>query len=141
MEFNATFLISAISFIIFVFIMNAIFYEPVINIIEKRKKFIEDNENEAANADTETESIKETKQKELAQVKSEAASTVTKGSEDLKQRQKIETDNFAREQKMKLEEVKKQLYFEAEESKQQLTQSAEDISRIISEKILGGKNA
>ena len=43
MEFNATFLVSAISFILFVFIMNAILYKPVIKIMEEREAFLKSN--------------------------------------------------------------------------------------------------
>ena len=47
MEFNATFLVSVISFIIFVFIMNTIFYKPVGKIISDRENLISDTLNEA----------------------------------------------------------------------------------------------
>lgn len=47
MEFNGTFLISAISFIVFVFIMNLIFYKPIEKIVNERKNFIDDNFDEA----------------------------------------------------------------------------------------------
>lgn len=43
MEFNATFLISAINFILFTIIMNKIFYKPLENIMNERQKFINDN--------------------------------------------------------------------------------------------------
>lgn len=43
MEFNATFLISAISFILFTAVMNKIFYKPLENIMNERQKFINDN--------------------------------------------------------------------------------------------------
>ena len=43
MEFNGTFLIAAISFIIFTLLMNKILYKPVSEIIEKRKLFFEEN--------------------------------------------------------------------------------------------------
>ena len=43
MEFNATFLISAISFIVFVLIMKNIFYEPIEKIINERNALIDEN--------------------------------------------------------------------------------------------------
>ena len=43
MEFDATFLIAAISFIVFVFIMNKIFYAPILNIMKARQDFVEEN--------------------------------------------------------------------------------------------------
>ena len=38
MEFNATFIVSAISFIIFVVLMNIILYAPLQKVVEERKK-------------------------------------------------------------------------------------------------------
>lgn len=43
MEFNATFLISTISFILFTIIMNFIFYKPIENIVKKRQTYIDKN--------------------------------------------------------------------------------------------------
>ena len=47
MEFNATFIASAISFIVFSIIMNAIFYKPLGNIVVQRQKFIDETLEEA----------------------------------------------------------------------------------------------
>ena len=43
MEFNAKFLVSVISFIIFTLLMNEILYKPVSKIIEERENLITDN--------------------------------------------------------------------------------------------------
>jgi len=43
MEFNATFLATIVSFVIFVFLMNKILYAPILNIMEERKNFIDEN--------------------------------------------------------------------------------------------------
>ena len=47
MEFDATFLFSIISFIVFVLIMNRIFYAPVLNIMKQRQTFVDNNFNSA----------------------------------------------------------------------------------------------
>ena len=52
MEFNATFLATIISFVLFVILMNKILYAPILNIMEQRKSFIygnysDDKKNEA----------------------------------------------------------------------------------------------
>ena len=41
MEFNATFIASAISFIVFTLIMNAVFYKPLGKVVSERQKFID----------------------------------------------------------------------------------------------------
>ena len=47
MEFNATFLIAAFSFILFVIIMNLIFYKPIEKIVNEREAFVDENFDEA----------------------------------------------------------------------------------------------
>ena len=42
MEFNATFIVAFFSFIVFIVLMNKILYKPMCNIIQKRKKYIEE---------------------------------------------------------------------------------------------------
>lgn len=43
MEFNGTFLITIISFIVFVLLMNKILYAPILSIIEERHSLIDSN--------------------------------------------------------------------------------------------------
>ena len=42
-EFNATFLVAMISFVVFMLIMNAVFYKPVLNMMRKREDFVNSN--------------------------------------------------------------------------------------------------
>ena len=42
-EFNATFLIAMLSFVVFIMIMNAIFYNPILDIMRKREEYINSN--------------------------------------------------------------------------------------------------
>lgn len=46
-EFNATFLVAMLSFVVFIMIMNAIFYRPILNIMRKRDEYINSNYDEA----------------------------------------------------------------------------------------------
>ena len=43
MEFNATFIVAFVSFIIFIIIMNQILYKPIFGIVEKRKNLVDGN--------------------------------------------------------------------------------------------------
>lgn len=141
MEFNATFLISAISFIVFVFIMNAIFYQPVIKIMDERKAFIDKNEQDVKSANTDAERISAKKEEELSKARADAKATVDEGSAKFKTENKNVLDNFSLEQKNRAETEKNQLNNEAQNSKESLKQGSEDISKIISKKILGVENA
>lgn len=70
-EFNATFIIAMLSFVVFIMIMNAIFYQPVLNIIRKRDSYINSNYEEAKNNETSAKKIdaERTSQIEATQAK------------------------------------------------------------------------
>lgn len=137
MEFNATFLVSAISFIVFVFIMNAILYKPVIKIMEEREAFLKSNFDEAEAARFETGKISDKKQSELAAARAEATSIVSDGTAKFKAENKTETDEFEKAQKSRIEEEKTVLKDEAENSKDSLNNGSSEISKIIVDKVLG----
>lgn len=140
MEFNATFLISALSFIVFVFIMNAIFYQPVMKIMEERNAFINKNEQDAMKANADSEEISKQKQNELSKARAEAKVSVDEGSEKFKTENKAVIETFAADQKHKTETEKNKLNNEAINSQQELNQSSENISKMITNKILGVEN-
>ena len=137
MEFNATFLVSAISFILFVFIMNAILYKPVIKIMEEREAFLKSNLDEAESARATTGEIAEKKQSELAAARAEAMAVVTNGTEKFKTENKAVTEEFEKAQKMRAEEEKAVLKNEADNSKEDLNKGSVEISKIIADKVLG----
>ncbi len=64
-EFNATFLISMISFAVFILIMNRIFYKPILDVIEKRQKLINENYQCAKNSHDTAEMLLKQKDERL----------------------------------------------------------------------------
>ena len=80
LEFNATFIIAMISFVVFIFIMNTIFYKPILNIIEERKKLIDSYYNDAKNFKAEAENIIQEKDNKLAETLSKAKAIISKGT-------------------------------------------------------------
>lgn len=140
MEFNATFLVSAISFIVFVFIMNTVLYRPVIKIMEERQAFLDKNEKDTEDANRQAEEFATKKEAELAKARAEAKSIVDNGTEKFKAENKAALDNYSSEQKQLTEDKKSELYNEMTSAKETLKQSSDDISRMITDKILEVKN-
>lgn len=140
MEFNATFLVSAVSFIVFVFIMNAILYKPVLKIMEERKEYLNDNEAIIAEVNKDSDTMVNKKREVLAQAKLNAAKLVSEGSEKFKSENRVITEEFAKQQRNIVEEEKNKIREEAENSKQELESNSSDLSKVITDKILGVKN-
>ncbi len=100
-EFNATFLIAMLSFVVFIMIMNTIFYKPVLNIMRKREEYIKSNyENAKQNSeqaqafDTErTEKLRETHENcrhNIRDIVDKAQRLAHKKTHDIKERVKTE---------------------------------------------------
>ena len=56
-EFNATFLVAMLSFVVFIMVMNAIFYRPILNIMRKRDEYINSNYDEAKELSEQAEKL------------------------------------------------------------------------------------
>lgn len=140
MEFNATFLITAISFIAFTFLMNVILYRPLEKIVDERKELIENNYSESENAKLKAKSILEKKAQELAQAKADAKLSVVV---QLK-RDYDESSQKLRDKKIKsvefLAEQKEQLKAQSTEIEANLSENIRNYAQMIKDKLFGGQN-
>lgn len=70
-EFNATFLVAMLSFVVFIMIMNAIFYRPILNIMRKRDEYINSNYDEAKELSEQAEKLDIKKAETIQQTQNE----------------------------------------------------------------------
>lgn len=117
MEINATILVSAISFIVFIFIMNKILYAPVIEIMEKRQNYIDENKNEANQHKQNAQKLIEDKDSKIAQAQRQSRDIVATKADALKE----ESSKILRDAKNNATE-----YFNSE--KQSLAQQKSEIT-------------
>ena len=137
MEFNATFLVTIISFLIFVFLMNKILYEPIGRIVAQRRKFVEDNLRFAADNHAKAEEILNQKEAKLQCAKIEARN---KYSDSVNQF-KLQKDEIIKKAQ---KEAGEGLWYACEnldklsnEAKEALKARMTELSSDIAEKILG----
>lgn len=137
MEFNATFLATIITFIVFVVLMNRILYAPILSIMEERRAFIDGNYREAEDNDIRAQGLAEEKEEKLQEAKDEAKEKYTEIVDDFKsQRSDIVADaqNSAKEE---LERSKIELENVSNEVKNNLKGSMTDLANDIVEKVIG----
>lgn len=136
-EFNATFLIAMISFVVFIIIMNAILYRPILSIMEERKSYIDDNNNAATNSKNKIQNILDDKEKRL----NEAAIQSKKIVSDRVEKENISaldmTEKAKTESLNEISSAKNKLSNEANETKEILKTNIKDLAENISSKILG----
>lgn len=137
MEFNATFLISTISFILFVIIMNAIFYRPLRLIAEKRNLYIGDNYNVADSVNSKAKEILEDKVQQISKVQRDSREHISKNVELSKQKKSDMINSAVVSSKEKISAEKDSLSKEKSNANEVLKTHVYDLSKNISEKVLG----
>ncbi len=75
-EFNATFLVAMLSFVVFIMIMNAIFYRPILNIMRKRDEYINSNYDEAKAFSEQAEKLDIKKAETIQQTQNECRTEI-----------------------------------------------------------------
>lgn len=137
MEFNATFFVSGISFVIFAIVMNIVMYNPLAKVVEQRKKYIDGNYEEADNANKKATNLINDRAEKLAKASSDARKVIlTKTDEAKNKKQELCTNakNEANEEiKVKKDDLKNVSITVSNELKQHVS----GIAETISSKILG----
>lgn len=82
MEFNATFIVAFISFIVFTVIMNLILYKPINDIVLKRKQLVDSNYNEANINSEKKEAILNEKQQKIQKANEDAKGIIAEKTSD-----------------------------------------------------------
>ncbi len=136
MEFNGTFIVAFISFIIFTFIMNIILYKPINDIVEKRKKYIDDNYDEAKNNAQKTKAILQDRKDKLSKAKFDAKEQVDKEVNSAKNKKDEITSNAKKQAKENIEAQRLQTLNESNQAKDALKGEIKGLAQLISDKFL-----
>lgn len=137
MEFNATFLVSVISFIVFTLIMNSIFYKPITSIIGERQKFIDDAYSDAEKSNSEARELIDSKEKRMNEVSKESKDLMVAKISSAKQ---VSSDKIKQAKIVsheKIENVKQSLIDEKNQMEDDVKTVIVSLAESISSKILG----
>lgn len=137
MEFNATFLASMISFILFVFVMNGIFYNPIRKIILDRKSYIDGQIGDATSTNQKAEGILKDKDEKIKSAQVDARDLIAKGVESVKASNQDNISKKQSEANSEIENRKNILLDEKNSVKSELKANVSDLAKIISGKIFG----
>lgn len=137
MEFNATFLVSVISFLCFMLVMEKILYTPLTKIVEEREGIINDNYKTAKDASERTTSIyqdRDTKLNEAsANAKKLANEKLNKANDEAKNKTQTAKQNSIEQINSAKENIKNQ----SEQITNEINNRINDIAENISAKVLG----
>lgn len=137
MEFNATFLVSIISFIVFTWIMNMIFYSPLENVITERQEFINGTSNDARNMSEQADKILADKELKLLKAHDEAKKVLSTNVSKANENAKKMTDDAKRQSSESILSAKNELNNQSEQTKELIKDNIKELAETISQKILG----
>ena len=139
MEFNGTFLVTIVTFIVFVFLMNKVLYAPILSIMEKRKNFMDSNYKQAEDNNIKFEQLSSEKDEKLLEAKNDARKKYVEVIEEFKNqrngilldKQDFENERYKNSQ-LELENL-------SNDAKQSLKNNMSDLANDIVEKVIGYK--
>lgn len=137
MEFNATFIVSAISFVIFSIIMNVIFYKPLQKIVEKREQFIDETTKEAKMHAKKSEAILLDKTKKVENTKFEAKKNISQKTDEVQKQKAAMAAQAQQKASDEIQKAKDALETSKVEAQSTLEQASQKLAQDISAKILG----
>lgn len=136
-EFNATFLIAMISFILFIIIMNKILYRPILSIISERQDYIDKNNSAAMNSKNMTKDILDDKEKRLNEAAVESKKLISNRVMTENNNAAKLTEEAKKQSLSDINSAKEELQNEANEAREVLKGNIRDLAENISSKILG----
>ena len=137
MEFNATFLASIISFLVFVYLMNKVLYAPMEKIVRERASYIDDNFKVADENNKKVDALTSEKEQKLANAKEDAKSEYISKIADYKEKRADIIKNAQIESSTELEKEYENLDNVSNEVKANLRDRMADLANDIVEKVLG----
>ena len=123
MEFNATFIITTISFILFTFIMNKIFYAPLGKIIDERQKYIDG-------------SLLKNRDDSLSKTAEDAKHLINSSIENANSNSNNFLANAKQSSIQKINEAKAQLELENRQNEEELKSKINDLAKLMASKVL-----
>ena len=136
-EFNATFLVAMISFVVFIIIMNAILYKPILSIIEERQAYIDKNNNDAIDSKNKIQNILDDKEKRLNEASAKSKKIISERVQKENENSTVITEKTKAESLADISSAKDELLNESIQTTEVLKTNIKDLAEKISEKILG----
>ena len=137
LEFNATFFIAMVSFVVFMVIMNAILYKPLERIVKERQDLIDKNHQKAQTAKEKYDVLKRWQESSMAKAQKEAGKTYQRILNEYKAQKETMLELNKNLSRKEIAVVAAELDGQVVEAKYELKPEVKTLASIISSKILG----
>lgn len=136
-DIDTTFWIQLVNFVVLMFILNAILYKPILNVMEKRKQHLQGLDDEVKSLEQTVDAKVAAYEEKLRQARLEAMNEKNEIQRMASDEGKAITDEARQEISKLVEDFKKKMDKEMAGVRKVLRSQAEKISVEISEKVLG----
>ena len=136
-DFDATLPLMAVQFLLFMVLLNAIFYKPLNKILDERAQLIRQNKTEAKERVAKADTLARQYEQQLAEARRESQAVIATAQADAK---KIADEQIAQAQRQaqaQKEEAAREIERQKQEALQALEQQVDALSSQILEKLLG----
>ena len=137
MEFNATFLVSIVSFLLFVGIMNKIFYIPLTDVIAKRNDLLDTNYFDAKKFDDDARAILTDRDNRLGEADTKSRKLISDRIESENSKGKALTDEASKKSAQDIKSRKAALEQEKEAAAPVLNSKVIGLAESIASKVMG----
>lgn len=139
-EFNATFIIAILSFVVFIIIMNAIFYNPILNIMRKREEYINSNYDEAKDFNEKAEEYTKQYDSKIKETQNSCRMNIRNIVEEAHKKANEKTQTAREQSKIDIQARKDNLSKDEENLKNIVKNTVvKDLASTIESKLLGNK--
>ena len=137
MDFNGTFFAAIISFLVFVFVMNKMLYEPVRKIVNERNSFINGNYNSANENNSKAAELSNQREEKISEAKEDARGKYNEILVDYKDKKTNIVKDAQNKSHEELELAYENLKNVSNDAKENLKWKMTDLANDIVEKVLG----
>ncbi len=137
LEFNATFFVAMINFVIFILIMNAILYKPLERIVNERKNLINTNHEKSKEAEQKLSDLELWHKSSMEKAHKSSKDTYQKILNEFKAKKESILDREKNYSKKEIEVASAQIESEVIEARHGLKSEVETLAEIITNKVLG----
>ncbi len=137
LEFDATAIVIAISFIVFMLIMNAIFYKPLLKLQDEREDYIANNKQQAQNYQNEAQGLLSEHDEIIKQTKKQAKDIISDVLEKAKNEKSEKVAEANQQASARIRSFHDEMAVAKTQLKDSLSNDMHEIARQISSKILG----
>lgn len=137
MEFNGTFIVAFISFIVFTFVMNLILYKPINDIVQKRKNIVDKNYEDADKNSVKKDEVLQERENKLAKATEDAKALVAEKTAEVNGKKEEIKSKAKAEAKKNIDAYNIYYTNATADAKDFLRKEVVNLAQTISDKFLG----